>query len=118
MIKVLHILPSFSVVGAESIAIYMMRYLDCERFEVAAVSLYSGHSEALKKILGQDDLTVSYLSKKPGFDWRMYARIDYTLRRFRPQVVHSHLGVLRYALPSMLRHRVPAMIHTVHSLAD
>jgi glycosyltransferase involved in cell wall biosynthesis len=33
-------------------------------------------------------------------------------------VVHTHLSVLRYALPSLIRRHVPAVVHTLHNLAE
>ena len=36
----------------------------------------------------------------------------------RPHVVHTHLSVLRYALPGLLRRRVPLVVHTLHNLAE
>jgi glycosyltransferase involved in cell wall biosynthesis len=46
------------------------------------------------------------------------ARVARTMGHFRPQVVHTHTYVLRYAFPYMLCRRVPAMVHTVHNLAE
>ena len=99
-------------------SLHLMRGLDRDQFDVAAVSLYDPVGKGLEEILAQSSIPVWHLGKKPGFDKRMYRRIDRIVRDFRPQVVHTHLYVLRYALPSMVFRRVPAMVHTVHTLAD
>ena len=120
MIRVLHILPRLAVRmgGAEMMVGHAMRYSNRERFEVAAISLYDPIDSKPKETPVPSGVPVWYLSKKRGFDRRMYAKVDHILRDLRPQVVHTHLGVLRYALPSMLYRRIPAMVHTVHNLAE
>jgi glycosyltransferase involved in cell wall biosynthesis len=120
VIRVLHILPRLAVRmgGAEMMVGHAMRYSDRERFEVAAISLYDPLDNKPAETLVPSGVPVWYLSKKRGFDRSMYARVDRVLRDLRPHVVHTHLGVLRYALPSMLYRRIPAMIHTVHNLAQ
>jgi glycosyltransferase involved in cell wall biosynthesis len=40
------------------------------------------------------------------------------MKALRPDVVHTHLHVLRYALPSMLSFPRAAKVHTVHNLAE
>src|SRR4029077_15346259 len=59
-----------------------------------------------------------YLGKHPGFDYRVYSRLDRVLKEYDPDVIHTHLHVLRYALPSMLLMKCAAMVHTVHNLAE
>jgi glycosyltransferase involved in cell wall biosynthesis len=97
---------------------HLMRCSERERFEVAAISLYDPLDSKPEETLVPSGFRVWYLGKQKGFDRRMYARVDRVLRGFRPHVVHTHLGVLRYALPSMLYRRIPAKVHTVHNLAQ
>ena len=59
-----------------------------------------------------------YMGKERGFDPSVLARVARTMEHFRPHVVHTHTYALRYALPYMLYRRVPAMVHTVHNLAE
>lgn len=117
MTRVLHVLPNFRPGGAERMAVNLMRTLSRERFEAGAVSLFDPSGTDLEETLAQSGIPVWYLGKRRGPDPRMFTRIARVLRRFRPDVVHTHQYVLRYTLPTML-HRTPAMVHTVHSLAD
>lgn len=116
--KVLHILPGLGSGGAERMAVNLMRTLDREQFEVGAISLFDPLGTELDGLLARDGIPVSYLGKRRGFDPRLFERVARALERFRPQVVHTHSYVLRYALPCMLYRRIPAMIHTVHNLAE
>jgi glycosyltransferase involved in cell wall biosynthesis len=40
------------------------------------------------------------------------------IRLFRPHVIHTHRYVLRYAFPLASYRRVPALVHTVHNVAE
>jgi glycosyltransferase involved in cell wall biosynthesis len=96
----------------------LMRTLDREQFEVGAISLFGPSDTELEAILAQDGIPVWYLGKRRGFDSRMFVRVARTLERIRPHVVHTHLRVLRYVIPYTFCRRPPALIHTVHNLAE
>ena len=118
MIRVLHILPNFGPAGAEQMAINLMLTLNRARFEVSTISFFDPAGTDQEKILAQSGIPVCYLGKRPGFDPRMFVRVARVLKRVRPHVVHTHRYVLRYALGPMLSGRIPAMVHTVHNLAE
>jgi glycosyltransferase involved in cell wall biosynthesis len=63
-------------------------------------------------------LAVSHLGKSSGFDPRLFWGIYRVLDQIRPDIVHTHVHVLRYALPAMLLRRSAVMIHTVHNIAE
>jgi glycosyltransferase involved in cell wall biosynthesis len=63
-------------------------------------------------------VSLSQLRKRAGFDPSVFLGVDRMVRELRPHVVHTHLYVLRYVLPALLRHRVPLVVHTVHNQAE
>jgi glycosyltransferase involved in cell wall biosynthesis len=105
--------------GAETVAANLLRTADPEHFDARAISLRGPFgSKGLEETLAQDGVPVWYMGKKRGFDSSVVARVARTLEHFRPHVVHTHTYALRYALPYMLCRRTPAMVHTVHNLAE
>jgi glycosyltransferase involved in cell wall biosynthesis len=118
MIRVLHVVSDLLAGGAERVASNLLRTLDPEQFDVGAICLRGPFGSELEEILAQDGLPVWYMNKESGFDPLVLARVGRTMEDFRPQVVHTHTYTLRYALPYMLWSRVPAMVHTVHNLAE
>jgi glycosyltransferase involved in cell wall biosynthesis len=120
LIRVVHVVSDFGGGGgAETVAANLLRTADPEEFEARAISLRGPFGwEGLEETLSQDGIPVWYMGKKRGFDSSVVARIARTLEHFRPHVVHTHTYALRYALPYMLWRRVPAMVHTVHNLAE
>lgn len=117
-IRVLHLLPNFNLGGGERMACHLMGTLDKERFEVAAVSMFSPTGGELEMLLKEAQIPTWFLGKRLGPDLRMYWRIERVLRHFRPHVVHTHRYILRYAFPAMVYRNSPVMIHTVHSMAE
>lgn len=117
-IRVLHIIPNFGPGGAERLVVDLMKAIDRERFEVAAVSLYPKSDTILEQELEDSRLKVYFLNKHLGLDLRMIPQLCRVFRTFRPDVVHTHRYVLRYALIPMLLFRVPVRVHTVHSVAQ
>src|ERR1700687_3594011 len=117
-IKVVHIVPMLSPGGAERRAVESVRGLNRQRYEPVVVA-FAGRLECdLDRFLEEAGVEVRYLGKRPGFDYRMYQRLPGVLRDCRPDIVHTHLHVLRYALPFMLLLKHASLLHTVHNMAE
>ena len=117
-IKVVHIVPMMGPGGAERVAVDIARGLNSERFETALVSIWRRTGCDLEHFLDDLGVPVSYLGKGWGFDGRTYLRLHRVLSDYRPDIVHTHLHVLRYALPSLLLLKYISLLHTVHNLAE
>ena len=114
----LHVVSDFRNGGAERVAANLLRTLDPEQFEAGAICLRGPLGQDLEETLAGDGIPVRYMGKQKGFDPLVLARVTHVMERLRPQVVHTHSYALRYAFPYMLCRRVPAMVHTVHNLAE
>jgi len=116
-LRIVQIIPSLGVGGAEQMACHLMVGLS-KSHEVTAVSLYPATHSPLERRLEQNNISLRCLDKRPGFDPRMYPALDRVLGETRPHVVHTHLGILRYLFPVLLRRRVPVVVHTLHNMAE
>lgn len=117
-LRVLEIIPNFRYGGAERMSVNLMCGLAARGLDVGAVSLFDRSDTDLETELQMAGVPVWYLGKRLGFDPQVYARLGRVLRQFNPDVVHTHLSVLRYAWPLRAYRRVNAKVHTVHSIAD
>lgn len=117
-IKVAQIVPMLGPGGAERVAVHIVRGLNPQRYEVAVISIWRRVGCDLEQILDDFGTRVEYLGKGKGFDGRTYHKLHRVLREFRPDIVHTHLQVLRYALPSLFLLRNMLALHTVHNLAQ
>ena len=117
-LRVLHVTPDLVPYGLENMIAGLMRTLDRRQFTPAVASLYAESAGGLEPDLRAIGVPVFHLDKKRGFDARMFPRLLRVLRAFRPHILHTHNYVLRYAWPVALLGRVPAMVHTIHNLAE
>ena len=117
-VKVVHIVPMLSPGGAERVAVHIVRGLNRQRYDPVVVSFTGRLGCDLDRLLEEAGVEVRYLGKRPGFDYRMYSRLHPVLRDCQPDIVHTHLHVLRYALPSLLLLKRSSLLHTVHNLAE
>ncbi|HTS74595.1 MAG TPA: glycosyltransferase [Bryobacteraceae bacterium] len=115
--RILHVLPTLNSGGAENMACSLATSMARDH-DIGALSLFPEAGSWVEERLHKARIPMWHLDKRPGFDARIYARLDRALREFRPDVVHSHMSVLRYLAPSILRRRMPAAIHTLHNLAE
>jgi glycosyltransferase involved in cell wall biosynthesis len=116
-LRVLQVIPSFGLGGAEQMAGHLMMGL-ADSLEVSGASLSAATDSVIEQKLRKRNIRLWHLGKRPGFDPRMYTRLDRVLAEVRPDVVHTHMSVLRYVLPAVLLRRIPAVVHTLHSLAE
>lgn len=116
--RVLHIIPNFATGGAERLVVNLLKAIDKEKFEVAACSLYAESNTAFEKQLEKYGIQIYYLGKHKGPDLRMIPRLYRLFNVFKPDVVHTHLSVQRYALIPLMLCRISARFHTVHSIAQ
>src|SRR5260370_31950407 len=117
-IKVVHIVPMLSPGGAERVAVHIVRGLNRQGYEPVVISFTGRLGCDLDSLLEEAGVEVRYLGKRPGFDYRVYPRLHPVLRYYRPDIVHTHLHVLRYALPSLLLLKGASLLHTFHNLAQ
>lgn len=118
MMRVLHVVPDLVPYGLENMVASLLRSLDKARFETGVISLYAEPKGGLEDSLREAGVRLYHLEKRRGLDLRMYPRIRSVLREFRPDILHTHNYVLRYTYPVAAALRVPAMVHTIHNVAD
>ncbi len=116
-IRLLQVIPSFGCGGAERMVVTLMTHLDRKRFTVAAVTLAAPEGSILERNLAEQGFRVDYLGKGPGLDLRMLQRIRDIVRKFRPDVIHSHL-CLHYLFPALIGLHARPHVATIHLPAD
>lgn len=90
-IKVLHLLATMPVGGAEDLVAAVVKGLDPDRFEAAAATI--GQPGAV----GQELAAAGYAVASLGLDlkrtaaWRLVAAVRRLLKEVRPDILHTHL---------------------------
>lgn len=116
-IRVAHLIPDLGMGGAERVLLHIATHVDRGEFESFVVSLGKPTGSEIEAALGDVEVPTRFLGKEPGFDMRMYWRINRALAMLSPDVVHTHRHVLRYSLPSIKARGIPTL-HTLHNMAE
>ena len=116
--RVVELIPSLQVGGAERVAGLMATALAGEGHDVTVVSLFPSTGSWIETELRAEGIDLVFLGKRPGLDPRMVPRLGRALARLRPDVIHTHLHVLKYVLPARLAWRRAAVVHTLHNVAE
>ncbi len=117
--RVLHVLANLGGAGgAERMAVHIALGLNSQRFEPAVVAYSGRYGSDLEHKLEAAGIKTWFLGKGPGFGWRTYGRLHRVFNEFRPDIVHTHVHVMRYAFPSLVYFKPRLMVHTVNNIAE
>ncbi len=115
--KILQVIPYFCFGGAETMCENLTYALKAQGHEVAVVSLYGEHTPISRR-MEEAGVRIRYLDKKLGLDLSMVPKLTRILKEEKPDVVHTHLDVIKYAVAAARIAKVPRCVHTVHNVAD
>ena len=115
--KIMQVIPYFCFGGAEIMCENLTYALKNAGQEVFVVSLYNEQTPIARR-MEEAGIRIVYLDKKLGLDLSMVPKLIKIIRRERPDVVHTHLDVIKYAVLAAKLAGVKKCVHTVHSLAD
>lgn len=114
--RILQVIPYFCFGGAEIMCENLCYALQAQGHEVLAVSLYDDRTPIARRMEAAG-IPIEYLDKKLGLDISMVSKLMKIMKRFRPDVVHTHLDVIKYAAAAAKLAGVKKCVHTVHSVA-
>ena len=115
--KIMQVIPYFCFGGAEIMCENLIYALKNLGHEVFAVSLYDEQTPIAKRMEAAG-IRIEYLDKQLGLDLSMVPKLTRLMKRERPDVVHTHLDVIKYAAAAARLAGIRKCVHTVHSLAD
>ncbi len=115
--KILQVIPYFCFGGAEIMCENLTYALQNLGHEVCVVSLYDERTPISER-MKQAGIRILYLDKKRGPDISMVPKLARVMKREKPDAVHTHLDVIKYAAAAAKLAGVKTCVHTVHSVAD
>lgn len=116
--RIVQLIPTLSVGGAERIVALLACAQRDLGHDVHIVVLGKSEDSWIERDLRSAQVSLTFLGKGAGFDPSVIVRLGTALRSVRPDVVHTHLHVLKYLLPTRTVWRPSAIVHTLHNLAE
>jgi len=115
--KIVQVIPYFCFGGAEIMCENLCYALAALGHRVTVVSLYDAHTPISERV-EKAGIPIRYLDKKLGLDVSMVPKLVRILKEEKPDVVHTHLDVIKYAAAAAKLAGVKTCVHTVHSVAE
>lgn len=115
--RILQVIPYFCFGGAETMCENLCCVLTAQGHDVTVVSLY-GERTPISRRMEENGIRIRYLDKKLGLDVSMVPKLVKVMKEKKPEVVHTHLDVIKYAAAAAKLAGVPRCVHTVHNVAE
>lgn len=117
MIKLLYILTSLNMGGGETLTVNIIDKLDKSKYDIRVLTFSESKTDVLTKRLEAMNVPVTIIERRFKFDIGVFGRIARFIKDFAPDVVHSHLATLTYAMYGVKKAHVKTVIDTTHSVA-
>ena len=115
--KILQVIPYFCFGGAETMCENLTYALLKMGHEVTVVSLYDEHTPISDR-MEASGVRIRYLDKKLGMDVSMVPKLLRIMKQEKPDAVHTHLDVVKYAAAAAKLAGIKCCVHTVHNVAQ
>lgn len=116
--KILQIIPSLHLAGAEKMVLQLSAALKKMHPEIKLriISFYHTPENRFMALAREAGCELLELNKRKGFDPGFLRRLRQEIKAFQPNVIHSHIGALRYCALAIMGLNIPVKVHTIHSL--
>lgn len=115
--KIMQVIPYFCFGGAETMCETLTYELKKMGHEVCVVCLLPERTPISRR-MEEAGVRIVYLDKKLGLDLSMIPKLTRLMAAEKPDVVHTHLNVIKYAALAAKLANVPRCVHTVHNVAE
>lgn len=114
--RIMQVIPYFCFGGAETMCENLTYALTALGHSVTVVSLYKERTPIAQRMEAAG-VKILYLDKKLGLDLSMVSKLMEIMKREKPDVVHTHLNVIKYAVTAAKLCGIKHCVHTVHNVA-
>ncbi len=115
--KILQVIPYFCFGGAETMCENLTYALREQGHQLVVVSLYDERTPISRR-MEEAGVAIRYLDKKLGLDLSMVPKLRKIMQEEKPDVVHTHLDTIKYAVAAARLSGIRNCVHTVHNVAE
>ncbi|MBR0503137.1 MAG: glycosyltransferase family 4 protein [Paludibacteraceae bacterium] len=113
--KIVEVIPKLISGGAEKFVVDLSNELYRQGHDVTLVSLYDTDQSCILESALLKNIKKVSLHKHLGLDWKCMLALLQFIRRERPDVVHVHIGAIRYVMLPLVWMRKTSFFATIHN---
>lgn len=114
--KILIMISSLFVGGAENMVYELVKELDKSHNEVEVLCIQSRYGNELEKKI-ENIVKVHYAQIDEKFNLKNLSKILKKIKKIEPDIIHAHLGGVGYGIFWSILHRTPLVV-TIHTRPD
>lgn len=116
-IKIMHIIPSLRGGGAERVCFDLLMNLDSNKF-ASTLLLFKDNreGEVWRTQLEAKGIKIISLKKRRLIDLKNFNKVFLTVKKIKPDILHTHLGGDIYGRLTGFMSKVPVIVSTEHNL--
>lgn len=115
--KVIQVIPTLELAGAERMCETLTIELKRKNIDVQVVSLFYSDTPISQRLI-EEGIKVTFLNKRAGLDLSVIGKLKKIFEQERPDVIHTHLNAQKYVALAARRLSIPICVHTVHNVAQ
>ena len=115
MKKIVFGISRFVYGGAEFMLKELILNLDKELFDIYVITKYGDNGTEIERVLKENNIKIIYSNSKRRFSLEFLFKCYRELKRIRPDITHTHLGIIIYFLPYIYLNKCKSF-HTVHNI--
>ncbi len=118
--RIMYVIPSLEMGGAEKLVIDIAININTEKYEVKIVTLLDRKWPGFLNVAAENGIEIISICRNLNGINKIYVLIKAIkiFSTYKPDIVHTHLNSIIYVLPAILFSKVKTRIHTFHSIAD
>lgn len=116
--RILELIPTLKVGGAETFVVNITNAFAANGNECEVVTLFDvDDGDFLAQRLDAKISLIS-LDKAKGFDFKCLCNVVRAIKKYKPDIVHAHIGAISYLLLAVIFYRHCKYFATIHSEAN
>ncbi|MDR2593981.1 MAG: glycosyltransferase [Fibromonadaceae bacterium] len=113
--KIVFGISRFVYGGAEFMLKELILNLDKELFDIYVITKYGDNGTEIERVLKENNIKIIYSNSKRKFSLEFLFKCYLELSRIKPDITHTHLGIIIYFLPYIYLNKCKCF-HTVHNI--
>lgn len=93
--KVMIVVSNLKIAGAQKMVEQLALAMDKNQYELNIICLSAPCNSIIEKRLIDNNISIIFLNKKPGFQYKMFSQIMFYVKKLKPSIIYINKHVVR-----------------------